>query len=344
MRARLEVVGKMTEPAPAVSRSERQGGVHFALRGYVGRLRAYSAKRGLRATLAALGRNVVQRLVRYQHHFIWEEDLTRRREPSAWAADEQFSILGPDNIDGELSPSLREYLGGDGAAGDIEGVRKGDRLLLVRARGKYVYSGYIYFETTGESRRQKKIYAEDPRTPVIGTCVSAPLRIWTESAQTITSSEALRKKVQGLLGEGEDLAEAARDFKDLGQFVYTAFVSHELKIPFPALKTLVCQGKPLWRAAQELKPGVDGMAVARRAWDESSVHRRVLNEVFRYLRNLGYARAINEVLAHNLASSNANIAVGMRVCRELRDWIVCKRVVIQRVSESGRTDWRVFRI
>src|SRR5262249_36782938 len=158
---------------------------------------------------------------------------------------------------------------------------------------------YIYFDTTRETRRQKKIYCEPGDAPVIGSCSSTPVKVWRAPAHQLPSESGIARKLRQLLPADTNLADAAEGFKSLGQLVYTAQLAHKLGIPFVLLKTRVVAGENLWQAVQKLKPEVDAMAEVRQAWDEASIHRRVLNDVFCYLRQLGYRRAINEVLAHN---------------------------------------------
>ena len=318
-------------------------GIVQQLRGAAGTLQSYSARKGWRGTLLAIARNLIQPLVRHHHHFIWEADLDAPRSPSPWAPDEQFSIIGPETLSREMTPQLRRFLGGETADGDLAGVQAGDRLLLITIGSAYAYSGYIYFNTTAETLRQKKIYGEPGDAPVIGSCVSTPARIWSGPAK-LPPGNGLAGRLCQLLPADADLAAAADGFKNLGQFVYTAFLAHNLQIPFAQLKARVVAGENLWNAVKALQPGVDAMAEVKQAWEEASLHRRVLNDVFFYLKQLGYRRAINDVVAHNLASHKANEAVGMKVCRELRDWTVLRHLVIQRIKEDGRYRWRVFAI
>jgi hypothetical protein len=309
----------------------------------VSALHGYKEQKGLRSTALAVLRTLVQPLVRFNHHFIWEAELTERI-PSVWSDEESFSIIGPEDLDAKLTPKLLKFLGGERAADDLNGVRQGDRLLLVTIAGDYVYSGYIYFNTTRETLRQKKIYNESDETPVIGTCISTPSKIWAGKAESIRPATELASRLQKLLPTGMALEKAASGFKNLGQFVYTVYLSHNLEIPFDQLKAKVLGGSALWKAVQELRPGVDATTEVRRAWDEASIHRRVLNDVFRYLYSQGYRRAMNDVLAHNEASHKANAAVGMKIRRELQDWTILKRCMLQRARSAGRSSWRLFGI
>jgi hypothetical protein len=302
-------------------------------------MNSYWRARGAQAFVLAVMKTIVGPLVRYRRHFIWEALLDAPRPPSPWSDEELLSIIGPEHLDAALKPRLRRFLGGESAARDLEGVRGGDRLILVTIDGNYVYSGYMYFDTTPETRRQMKIYGEAPGVPVLGNCVSLPFKIWHGPAGTPRQS-ALRSKLEQLLPSGTDLETAASGFKTMGLFIHTAQLAHNLGFSFDALKSRILAGRNLWQAVQDLKPHVDAAAEVRKAWDNASIHRRVLNEAFRYLWSLGYSRAINEVLAHNDASNKANEAVGMRVCRELRDWTIFKHFVLQKVGEGGRSRWR----
>jgi hypothetical protein len=313
-----------------------------AVRTSAATVRSYLQRHGPKATIGAIVSTATGSVVRANRHGIWETVLNADRAPSPWADDEELKIIGPDRLDAELNPRLLRFLGGDAAADDLRGVRQGDRLLVVTINGEYVYSGYIYFNTTRATRRQKKIYAETDDTPVIGTCVSKPTRIWAGPPTALPEKSELWREVLGLLPAGSDVNAAAAGFANLGQFVYTARLSHQLQIPFTRLKNLVIGGKALWTAVAELRPDVDAMGEVRRVWDYASVHRRVLNDVFCYLFSIGFRRVINEVLVHNTPSQKANMAVGMTIRRELRDWTLLKRLVLQRVNEGERSYWRLF--
>jgi len=65
---------------------------------------------------------------------------------------------------------------------------------------------------------------------------------------------------------GADLNAAASGFKNLGQFVAAVHVSHNLDIPFTALKIqMVDHQQSLGRAIQTLKPAVSASVEANRA-------------------------------------------------------------------------------
>ena len=312
------------------------------VRGFGDRVTSSWRQKGPWLTLVTILRTLFQPLVRYHHVYIWEAILDVPRARSIWAPDERMTIIGPEKIDTVMNPQLLRFLGGESAADDLEGVRKGDQLLLVENETGYVYSGYIYFDTTRGTQRQKKIYGEGRGAPVIGTCVSRPIKIWSGKAEQIPQDGELATRLMALLPAGTDLQNAATGFRDLGQFLYTAYLSHHLEIPFDQLKHQVLSGSSLWQAIHFLRPDVDAIAETRKAWEEASIHRRVLNETFVYLQSLDYRRAINEVDVENDASNKANEAVGMRICREVRYWTFVNHFVVQRGREDARPYWRWF--
>lgn len=95
----------------------------------------------------------------------------------------------------------------------------------------------------------------------------------TETGKKKTVSELLAQntklasKLQALLPEGTDLQQAASGFKNLGQFVAAAHVSHNLNIPFDQLKATMIgpPSKSLGQAIHELNPNVDAKAEAKKA-------------------------------------------------------------------------------
>jgi hypothetical protein len=309
----------------------------------IGKLRGYLARKGLTNAILGVARTLMRPVIRIERHGVWETMLLDERPPSAWANDEEFRIVGPETLEGELNPRLVEFLGGENAAYDLEGVRRGDRLLIVTINGQYVYGGYVYFNTTEETRRQLKIYGEDGTSPVIGTCVSKPVRVWSRAPGELSESSGMFGMLRRLLPATIDIRHATEGFSNVGSLVYTAQLAHDLGIPFERLKALVVGGKSLRESIETLRPDVDAALEVRRVWNVASIHRRVLNEVFRYLRTHGHRRVINDVLDGNLPSQNANVDLGMTMCRELSDWTICRTLVVQRVSGNGRSRWRAFR-
>jgi hypothetical protein len=71
------------------------------------------------------------------------------------------------------------------------------------------------------------------------------------------------------------------------------------------------------------------------------LYRRILTEMFWWLGNVGFKRAICEVDPENAPSNKASAASGMKVCRELVDWRIANCVLVQRAATPlGRT-WRL---
>ena len=295
-----------------------------------------SAARGLAGALA-------RRVVRDNRYCIWETAGDVQRSPSIWADDEQFTIIGPDRLDAELNPRLLAFLGGDGAKGDLDGVRQGDRLLVVTIGGEYVYSGYVYFNTTAATRRQKHIYREHDESPVIGTCFSKPARIWAGPPGPIDDTTQLFRLLTELLPADADVNAAAAGFANLGSVHPYGTALTRPGDSVRAIEGARHRGKSLWSAVKEARPELDAMAEVRKVMDHASVHRRVLNDVLAYLHAMGYRRVINEVLLREHTLAESQLAMGMRVCRELHDWTLLGSVMIQRPSPAdGRRGgcWR----
>lgn len=77
----------------------------------------------------------------------------------------------------------------------------------------------------------------------------------------------LAARLQGLFPAGTDLQKASAGFKNLGQFVAAAHVSHNLDIPFDTLKAKMTgtNAMSLGQAIHELKPAADAKAEEQKA-------------------------------------------------------------------------------
>ena len=77
----------------------------------------------------------------------------------------------------------------------------------------------------------------------------------------------LTTRLQGVLPAGTDLHKASEGFKNLGQFVAAAHVSHNLDIPFDTLKAKMTgtNAMSLGQAIHELKPSADAKAEEQKA-------------------------------------------------------------------------------
>jgi RimJ/RimL family protein N-acetyltransferase len=87
---------------------------------------------------------------------------------------------------------------------------------------------------------------------------------------------------------------------------------------------------------------VIGMSFTSPAARGKGLYRRILNEMFQYLAHMNCCRVVCEVHPGNTPSNKASRAAGMRVCRELRDWAILNKLFIQRVTEGGKSRWRVL--
>lgn len=213
-------------------------------------VRSRISRVGVVRTIASALATAISPVVRRRERLIWEVELGPQH-PSRWDAGERLLILGPENIDRELTPELLSFLGKDSAT-ELGGVRSGDLLFVVAAGTDFLACSYIFFDTTRETRRHSRLYCEPRNTPIIGMSFTSP------SAR----------------GRG--------------------------------------------------------------------LYRRILNDMFVYLAHKGCRRAICEVHPTNAPSNRASQAAGMRVCRELCDWSILKRIFIQQVTEGGKSRWRVL--
>jgi len=74
--------------------------------------------------------------------------------------------------------------------------------------------------------------------------------------QLLTQNTKLASNLQPLLPAGTNLQDAASGFKNLGQFVATVHVSHNLGIPFDQLKDKMVAGDSMGKAIHELNPNL----------------------------------------------------------------------------------------
>jgi hypothetical protein len=215
------------------------------------KVRSLWRTRGLWGLLSGAGSTLISFVFRRRARLIWEARFTTPPLPSEWADGERLLVLGADNIDREMTSSMRLFLGGDEVADSIAGVRAGDLLFVLTNETEYLACSYIFFDKTQSTRKQAVIFGEE-NVPIIGMSYTLP------SAR----------------GRG--------------------------------------------------------------------IYRRALHEMFRFLSNMGYERAICEVNPQNAPSNKASQAAGMQLCRELTDWAVLNHLFLQKVQESGKSRWRIF--
>ena len=83
--------------------------------------------------------------------------------------------------------------------------------------------------------------------------------------EQLERNEKLSSRLQGVLPAGTNLQTAGAGFKNLGDFVAAAHVSHNLGIPFGDLQARIAGGKNLGEAIHELRPDVDHKAEAKKS-------------------------------------------------------------------------------
>jgi hypothetical protein len=109
-------------------------------------------------------------VLRRRNHAVYELDLTIPREPVVWAPGEEVIEIGPENLDTAMTPELLEFLGGDQVRKSLDGVRRGNRIIVVRddegyaAYGHVVVNGAEYLRTLAEP---------DP-VPYLGNFLTVP--------------------------------------------------------------------------------------------------------------------------------------------------------------------------
>jgi len=110
-------------------------------------------------------RFLLSRVLRHQEYLVFDVSLDAHRPRPEWRDGERVQIIGPENIDSEVTPELRKFLGGEEAVENLAGVRRGDRLFVVKSERGYLHGGYIFFET-----KQTRILGETGKPPLIGCC------------------------------------------------------------------------------------------------------------------------------------------------------------------------------
>lgn len=103
--------------------------------------------------------------------------------------------------------------------------------------------------------------AENPHKPTTSGGGQRPT-----ASQQIAKNPHLAAKLQTLL-PGANLESASAGFRNLGEFVAAAHVSHNLNIPFDQLKDRITgtNAVSLGRAIHELKPEANANAEAKKA-------------------------------------------------------------------------------
>jgi hypothetical protein len=97
-------------------------------------------------------------VVRRHNSVVREAGLTVPRAKTAWALGERPIEIGPENFDTLMTPDLGAFLGGDSARKSLEGIRHGNRLIVVTDAEGYAAYGHIvinsaeYLRVLGERK------------------------------------------------------------------------------------------------------------------------------------------------------------------------------------------------
>ena len=91
------------------------------------------------------------------------------------------------------------------------------------------------------------------------------------AADQLTHNTNLMTRLQALFPKDTDLTKEAANFRNLGQFVAAAHVSHNLDIPWADLKAKVTGDHPvsLGKAIEDLKPAANAKAESDKAEKEA---------------------------------------------------------------------------
>lgn len=130
--------------------------------------------------------------------------------------------------------------------------------------------------STHGSKPTKPAHAHNATTSTSTSTTTKPSSSTTSPSLTPVQQKLLKNtnlanKLQSRLPAGTDLMAASEGFKNLGQFVAAANVSHNLGIPFDRLKTsMVDDGASLGQSIQTLKKSANADLEAQRAVREAN--------------------------------------------------------------------------
>ena len=141
----------------------------------------------------------------------------------------------------------------------------------------------------------------------------------------------------GATGELEGVRNGDRLFVVVDE---TGFVAHSF-IFFDTTKETRRQARILGESSDPPIVGLSYTAVPARG---RGLYRRILNDMFRFLGAMGYRRAICEIEPKNVSSQKASEAARMRVCRNIDEWTITSWLVVQAITESGRSRCRIITI
>jgi ribosomal protein S18 acetylase RimI-like enzyme len=113
---------------------------------------------------------VAGHVVRRRNCVVWEADLTVPRTPSSWAPGARVIEIGPENLDAVMTAELLAFLGGDSIRKSLNGIRRGNRLLVVVDADGYAAYGHIVVNSEGYVR----VLGEPVPVPYLGNFLTAP--------------------------------------------------------------------------------------------------------------------------------------------------------------------------
>jgi len=94
-------------------------------------------------------------------------------------------------------------------------------------------------------------------------------------SEHLATNPKLSSKLEPFFPAGANLSQEAAGFKNLGEFVAAAHVSHNLGIPFDQLRTRRASGRSLGDAIHDMKPDVNHRTEEKKAREQA---RKDLNE------------------------------------------------------------------
>jgi GNAT superfamily N-acetyltransferase len=169
-------------------RMEEDGAVWQRIGSVAGRLSRMYRQPGPAATV----RFLLSRLFRYEVHWVYEAALTGPVARSEWEGGETLEHFDAENLDAGLTRELERFLGGPAAVENLQGVRGGDTLYVVRDGDRYLNRGYVLYKT-----RAKKLIGELEKTPLIAYCFTAPEARGRGLYRRALMAELRRLKEQG---------------------------------------------------------------------------------------------------------------------------------------------------
>jgi hypothetical protein len=124
-----------------------------AIRKSIKQVKHYWKEKGPLATTKAIVETLVSPLFRHRQRLVFDIDLTALREPSVWGPGENLLVFGPENIE-SLCPELLATMEPAKHWKELQDVRRGNRLFVVKCGGQCIYRSYIrMIDTPGPDRK-----------------------------------------------------------------------------------------------------------------------------------------------------------------------------------------------